>query len=313
LWHLTLPGGKIIVNVPANGRPWGDAVDADVQDLAPGASQVLELPVKAMQAGRHTIKAEIQSRQKTVASTQITIDVGKAGIGLRRAGASRILLNHDGEMQVEVTNHQDSMARNVLVTETLPDGLEFIAASEGGIYRPETRTVNWVVDRLASHEARMLSVQVRAVQTGDGQVQIVARGQRAEDVVEDSGIIAVGGAAALDLRVHGRDAALEVGKETVYEVRVHNAGNATATDVLVRAELPEGMQARAVDGPTRHQVEGNQVVFAPVATMHAGREVIYRIGVVAQRAGDCRMRVQLSSAQMSSPLTREERTLVYQD
>jgi hypothetical protein len=72
------------------------------------------------------------------------------------------------------------------------------------------------------------------------------------------------------------------------------------------------MQPRGMSGPAQ-RVEGNQVVFAPLAALEAGREMLFRIGVVAHSAGDRRVRVQLTSAQMNSPLTREERTLVYQD
>jgi len=106
---------------------------------------------------------------------------------------------------------------------------------------------------------------------------------------------------------------IEVGSETVYEVRVQNKGTKAATNILVVALLPPEMQAIGGEGPTRATGDAQKVVFEPLARLNPQEEVIFKVQVQGLKAGDHIVRVQLASDEWPTAVTREESTRVYED
>src|SRR5439155_27194839 len=107
------------------------------------------------------------------------------------------------------------------------------------------------------------------------------------------------------------DDALEMGKETTYEVRVTNPGSSPATNVQVQVALADGLLPRSAKGASRFRVEGQTVLFEPVQALAAQGQLVYRISALGHAGGDRRVRVSVSSDQVRTPLTREMRTQVY--
>ena len=104
---------------------------------------------------------------------------------------------------------------------------------------------------------------------------------------------------------------VEEGGETSYEVRVVNQGTKSASNVQIVAVLPDGMQAVDAEGPTRHQIDGQRVLFDPVERLAPKADTSFRVKVKALKAGEMRVNVQLMTGEMTSPLTEEESTRVY--
>jgi uncharacterized repeat protein (TIGR01451 family) len=113
--------------------------------------------------------------------------------------------------------------------------------------------------------------------------------------------------------VKDSDEVIEVGSETTYEIRVTNTGTKAATNVQVAALMPEGMSAVEGLGPTSAPQNATQVVFEPLNRLNPQEEVIYKVRVKATQPGEKVVRVQLSSDEWKTPVTREESTRVYQD
>jgi len=129
---------------------------------------------------------------------------------------------------------------------------------------------------------------------------------------QTEGRVVAGGAAQLSLSIAVKDHPLELGKETVFEIRLSNEGSSPDANVQMQALLPEGLAPRSIEGMGSH-LKGKLVIFDPIARLDPGKQVVVRIGVLATMPGDRRIRVQAASAQLRTPVTREERTLVYSD
>ena len=106
---------------------------------------------------------------------------------------------------------------------------------------------------------------------------------------------------------------IEVGSETTYEVHVKNTGTKAATNVKIAALLPAEMQALGGEGPTRASGDAQKVIFEPLARLNPQEEVVFKIQVQGLKPGDHLVRVQLSSDEWPTPVTREESTRVYED
>ena len=104
---------------------------------------------------------------------------------------------------------------------------------------------------------------------------------------------------------------LVIGAETQYEVRILNRGSSAATHLQAFAAVPDGLAILDTGGPTKGEIEGQQVIFTPLPKLAPGSEAVYQIQVRAARPGDWRLRVQLFSDQLRIPLAEDENTRVY--
>ena len=132
-------------------------------------------------------------------------------------------------------------------------------------------------------------------------------------MIEREHEISVEGIAAIMFQVVDVDDPIELGGETTYEIKVLNQGSKAATNVELVAILPPEMQAIAAEGPTRHTVEGNRVVFGPLSRLAPKADTTYRVLVRGLHPGDLRIRVHLLTHEIDTPVTKEESTRVYSD
>jgi uncharacterized repeat protein (TIGR01451 family) len=128
-------------------------------------------------------------------------------------------------------------------------------------------------------------------------------------------VLASAGGPAVRLDLADADPAVEVGRETTYEIRVSNQGAAPTRDVLVQAMLPDELALVRADGPGGQpaQVRGQQVAFGPLPSLDGQGQAVYRLRVKALRPGEARVTAHLRCGDMSRPLSREVSTRVYSD
>jgi uncharacterized repeat protein (TIGR01451 family) len=302
--HAQLPPGLI--------HPMGKNIEAEVGELAPGASKDIDLRVTAVQPGRHTLVARITAQDRQEASARASVFVGEPGLILLQPATTRIQLDHPGELTVEVANFHTRAIKNLSVTATLPDGVEFQGVNEGGTYRSGLRKVTWTLENLVPEQTRTLTISVKGKIPGQFVNTVVAQAPEGLKA-QVQGKVVVEAMAQLTLKTSHRDEPLEVGHETVYEIRVGNQGNSPDGAVQILATVPEGMSAKSAEGPTAYRIQGQQVIFEPLTRIDSNSQVIFHVGVVAQTPGDRRFRVQMTSTNMREPITREDRTLVYKD
>ena len=100
--------------------------------------------------------------------------------------------------------------------------------------------------------------------------------------------------------------------ELTYEIGVANPASASDNDVVVVATLPEGMTfvPLGTSGPALYKPEGQTVRFEPVAEIHAGETLTYRLRVRANKAGQMRVGAEVTSRRQAEPLAKQETTEV---
>jgi uncharacterized repeat protein (TIGR01451 family) len=312
----TMTGMVLHGHLPAGlAHPAGKEIEADVGDLAPGASKTYKMPVTAVKPGQQILEVKISAPGGQEAHTQATVQVTQsagAGLTIQQPANVKLFVEKEAELRIDVTNHQMQALKNVAVLDTLPDGVEFVAASDRGLFRPEARLAYWLIDHLAPGQTKTLALRVQPKVAGECANSVIARTE-AQQETQSSAHIQVQGISDLAVKVINRDSPIEVGKAAVYEIKVTNQGSAAATGVQVQATLSEGMALAQARGPTQHHVEGRQVVFASLPKLQPQGQAVYYVTALAQTPGDQRCRVQLISDQTATPIAREERSFVYRD
>jgi len=310
-----VPSGNMLVQVKLSeglSHPEGREIDAEIKGMAAGGTESLKLPLKAVRPGPQTLDVFVQTADGQKATHRATVLVGETALKVRSLDAAKTLARQETGLAVEVANFQAHPVRNLLVIDTLPEGVDFVAADDRGVFRAENRSVQWLVETLGPGETKTLHLKVKTREPGEFKHEIVVRSDIREEA-KTTGLVRVEGVTDLTMDVANRDKALEVGKETSYEILVRNQGTSPATGVTLSASISEGMAAYQATGPTTFRVEGRQLIFQPLRRLAPGENAKYVLVMTARFAGDQRLRIQLASDQSPTPTLREERMLVYKD
>jgi uncharacterized repeat protein (TIGR01451 family) len=198
------------------------------------------------------------------------------------------------------------------VAAALPEGLEFVSATDGGTFDPGLRQVAWQLGAQAAGSVKAVSVKARAATAGEWVVRSTAQaGPRLDARAETA--VHVEGVPALMFEVVDLDDPIPVGKETTYEIRVVNQGTCACTNIQLTATLSEGVTPTTITAPMRYKVQGRQVVFEPFPKLATKADAVIRVRVRGDQGGEARCRVQLGCDQFSQPVVKEEMTRFYKE
>jgi uncharacterized repeat protein (TIGR01451 family) len=313
------PGSGPATNVLLRGKlpdglqhPQGQVVEAELGTLAPGESRSVTLTATAAKAGRHLSEITASADGGLEATSRAAVQVLGAELQAHRGGPQRCLLKGEVNWEVEVSNTGSAPATNVELSDTIPAGLEFVSAGDGGLYDASGRTVTWRFPSLAPGGRQKVALRVKAVSVGEHVDHVSVRAERGVEVRAEAPFT-VEGVPALMLEVVDLEDPIEVGGELTYEVRVVNQGSCPCTNIQITATVPDGLQARDGTGPTAYRFQGAQVVFEPLAKLATKADVVYRMKVRGLQPGDYRFKVQMTCDQLRQPVYKEESSRVYKD
>ena len=293
-------------------HPAGPDLEYTVGTLKPGETRDIALSLKAVKPGKVASLLVAEGDGQLRADSRSDLEVLAPALDLAIEGPQKRYLNRQAEYTVTLANPGTAPAHNVELATRLSPGLEFVDANNLGEYDEQTRTVHWRLEELPAGESG--TVVVTAVPIEEGEQRLLA--QTASDdglQAEKEQVVLVEGIAGTSFEVVDASDPIEIGGDTIYEIRVVNQGTKASTNIHVVAIVPDGMQPTAADGPVGHAVQGSQIVFEPLDRLAPKAETTYRLKVQAKVAGDLRLRVQVTSDDMRTPVTKEESTRVYAD
>jgi uncharacterized repeat protein (TIGR01451 family) len=206
-----------------------------------------------------------------------------------------------------------------------------VASSFDANFRPTRATLGhdrvgedivWTLDSFPPASKRPFEVEcdcLTAAVAASGGVQVTSReGAQGEDrVLVQIRTPATPARPQLSLTVNDLRDPVAQGREFTYLIRVVNTGGAPDRRVSVVLTMPPELQVIrfGTHGPpsTNFQETGQTVRFTPVDTIEPDPEkpLEYRIRVRALRAGDVRLRAELSSENLRQAEVVEETTTVF--
>jgi uncharacterized repeat protein (TIGR01451 family) len=204
---------------------------------------------------------------------------GRAQLQLRKTGPEQALLYDPITFRLELTNTGEAPARAVKVTDTLPDGLEFLTS------RPSARGDNpltWDLGELAPGQTRRIEYQAAARRTGTFRNQAVA--EAAGGLRQEAAATVRVGEASLVVIKTGPQRRL-VGREALYRITVRNTGTMPATDLQLADDVPAEIEfLRASD---EGRLEGKTVKWS-LGRLEPGARRSVQLVVRARQAGTLR-------------------------
>ncbi len=316
---ITNPGTGVAYNVrleedvPDGLRHFdGRELEYKVGDLKPGETRLLELKLKADKPGivNNLLYARADAGLEVADDFQFEVVAPGLQVGVK--GPTRRYLERRAAFEIAVANPGTAAARDVSVVARLPRGLKFVDTNNAGRYDSATHTVRWSLAELPAKEMGTVELATMPLTMGEQRIRVETSASMGLQASAEHDVV-VDGLAALLFTVTDVSDPIEIGGQTMYEVHVVNQGTKPASNLRLGATIPPGMEAVNGEGPSRAVIEGNRIVFEPLATLAPQADTFYKIHVRGTTAGDKRVVVRLMSDDVAEPVTKEESTHVYSD
>lgn len=288
----------------------GRELSIGVGSLGPGESRSIRLALAAVGGGDHIVLVNAHGAASLRQRAASRINVIAPSLDIAITGPKLRYINRRGKYQVKVTNDGGASSDNVRVYHELPEGFEFVKASNGGKSDSSGRGVTWYVGHLDAGQSVQLNVELIPKTIGDysHHVRVTAdEGSHQEARLQTK----VEGSAALVLVLDDRDDPIETGSETWIEARVENRGTKAAANMGISIELPTGIELLDAKGPSDFIAENGLLVFKSIDQLKPKEIVTYRLHVIGREAGNRRFRARLTSDSIQQPLIVEELTRFY--
>ncbi|MBR5709786.1 MAG: DUF11 domain-containing protein [Thermoguttaceae bacterium] len=285
----------------------------NVGDLKPNETRTINLTMTAIRAGKFVNSLTATADPGLNAESRFDMEVIAPQLKMTVQGPTRRFLEREGSYKLAISNPGTASATHVAMRVQLPNGLEFVRANNSGVYDRQTRTVRWLLEELPANDSG--DVELVVVPTQIGQQTLVYQAT-ADKGIADNGQkeCLVEGMAALLTQLSDTSDPVLIGEKTTYNINVVNQGTKAAQNVRVSAQIPAGMEFLNAEAPTSYRMgPNNTVVFDPAPQLPPKAEIRFKILVKAVNPGDQRLKLSVVSDELSSPVTKEESTQVYQD
>lgn len=293
---LTMSNGSRAVNIP-------------VGTLAAGESKAYEVRATASGIGKYSSPAAATGDAGLEADADATTTViTKPELAVAVDCSEREFLGRNFTYNYSMENTGNGVANTATASAIIPQGASVVRASDGG--RIVGNNVVWDFGAMSPGASKNFSMTVSASSIGRYTSAVSANASCAESVT-DSCVTEIQGIPAILLEVVDITDPVEVGQQTTYVITVTNQGSAADNDIRIVAKLPAEQSFVSASGATTGTVSGKSVNFAPAGPLAPGATISWRVTVRADAVADSRFAVEMTSANLTSPVNETEATNLY--
>lgn len=294
---LTMTNGSRAVNIP-------------VGTLAAGESKAYEVRVRASDIGEYSSPASAMGDGGLEADADATTTVvTKPELAVAVECNEREFLGRNFTYNYSIENTGNGVANTATASASIPQGTTVVRTSEGG--RVVGNNVVWDFGAMSAGASKNFSMTVTASSIGRYTSAVTANAACAESV-SDSCATELQGIPAILLEVVDVTDPVEVGQQTTYVITVTNQGSAADNNIRIVAKLPAEQSFVSASGATTGTANGKTVTFAPAGPLAPGAAISWRVTVRADSAADSRFAVEMTSANLTSPVNETEATNLYE-
>lgn len=258
-----LPDGASYVRSEPEATVDGNKLVWKFPTLDSGETRDLKVWLRADKEGTLVNCATVSADPRVCGATV----VGKPAIAIQKTGPEYALLGADVTYTVVVSSTGSAVARNVVVTDAVPDGMS-----------GQPVTVN--VGDLAPGQSKTIPVTFKATQRGKVCNTAMATASNAGKV--DSQACTTIQQPGLKITKSTDDKQLLIGKTAGYAIEVSNTGDTKLTGVVVSDTAAPGTTITAADGAT---ISGNTATWN-LGDLDAGASKSLTVKVVSRTPGN---------------------------
>ncbi|ARN55982.1 DUF11 domain-containing protein [Sedimentisphaera salicampi] len=298
-------------NLPAGMqlKEGGKQVRFDAGDLAAGESKTFNAALSASKADTYNLTPMANSASDLEASDEDKIVLVKPEIKVSSECAEKIFLGRNIDYHFTIENTGDGAAKNLVVTDLVPQGTEFLSASNGGTF--QDGQVVWNIAQLDAGKKINAMVKVKPSKIGDYTNKVMAKSYCAS-MNSANCTTKVLGIPAILLEVIDVTDPIEVGGQETYVITATNQGTAVGTNIEITCELEDTQSFVRTEGATEARVSGSTIEFKPLGKLAPKDKAQWKVIVKAESAGDVRFSVSMVSDQLDREVIETESTHQYE-
>ena len=292
-------------------HPRGRQLDNPLGNLAPGELRRQVLRLRAVAPGLIQNTIRLTGEDGLTAEHTVAVQVVSPELQVELAGPSRRFLERQATYNLNLANVGTADATNVQIAVHLDRGFSFVSAGNEGTYDSSQHTVFWELVNLPAGGTGSVPLTLLPIAEGQQSVTIDARADLGV-VAKSERSLTVEGFAELSFSITNPGGPIELGSESIYEIRVTNDGSKPDSNVRVQLQLPAGLEL--LQSESQYQGDNRGLLeFQTKPQLMPGAEVVHRIRVRGVAPGTHLVKAVVVSDQSTVPVTKEESTLVYTD
>lgn len=282
-------------------------LSVNLGNMAPGTAKQIQVPVRAAKRGQFCNQAMAKSANVGEVKAEACTVVTQPMLKIEKSGVKEQFCGKNAAYEIVVTNPGDEAVNDVVVTDTAPQGTRIVAAPNATI---AGSTATWRIPKMAGGTKATLAITLTSATPGSQCNGVAAR--TAEGLSANAEACTVWkGMSAILVQLQDHPDPLMVGERTTYTIEVTNQGTAEDTTVKIVANFAAEVDPVSASGVTAGAISGKTVTFAPVAKLAPKQKVTWTVVGQAAAVGDHRLKVELTSDLLKTPVTQEESTHVY--
>ena len=306
-----VPNVKIVETLPAGLRTTGGKTEVvfDAGTLMAGQSQQFSAELRANKIGEYVSKAMATSTMGLRAESDTnTTSVTQPILAVQKTGPDRQYIGRPVTYQITVTNKSSVAARNAVIEDMIPDGVNAVRGTAGAkLLGPK---LVWELGTLEPGTSETVRISFTPTKAGTLINSATASAYCAE-AVTSTVRTTVTGIPAILMEVADVEDPIRVGERGTYVIRVKNQGSAPATNIRIACILEDYVRYVSSAGATAGSIEGQTIRFFPLGTLAPQADVAWRVVVEAVRPGDMRFKVIMNMDELSRPVEETESTHLY--
>lgn len=236
-----------------------------------------------------TAKANVENYDSQFTSQTIANKIVEGYLKLEMEAQGAYGPKKEGQVISYITtvrNANMQTKENVVVTNTLPEGVSFVEAGNDGVYNEETNTVTWNVGTIGGKGTRYARVDVKINEMKNGQTKKEITNsmtvKTSEKELQTNQVSFTVYRPVLAVTQKSDTSQKVVAGDTIeYNVTIRNLGETAINQVVVKDYMPEGLKYRGatyiVDGKTYESWIGNIDATINIPTIKAGDTVDIKI------------------------------------
>ncbi len=225
-----------------------------------------------------------------------TVNVVEPKLSVKIIGPKERYTDTRAAYEVTLENPGTATARNVRVQVTLPLTGRLTQVPPGAKYDQQKRALTWLRPQLDPGEKALLSFEVQMRNVG---IYAVAAEVKADGITLEKDLFQtnVEGLADVTFDVTEKRRVIDVNGETIFTIKVLNAGSKPATGLLIKAVMTDNIEPiMTSNGEVDAQAQWNKVdtlVFPQIPRLEHGKSIELQIKVRATKPGIAQCRVFL--------------------
>ena len=213
-----------------------------------GESVNVTIKARTTATGAYTNVASVYCSENTTrVSDNTTIYVYEPDLKIQKTvNVTKTFINGMVNFTIVATNHGNSFATHVRISDVLPDGFEFVSAS--GNYNKDGQNIVWIIDNLPAYHDYTVWIVAKALTNGT--FKNVARVNCSEEptVKNSTANVTVYNPGFSVVKV-ALDDFVYSGNGTGFKIIITNYGDIELNNVFVEEMIPEGLIYDSFIGP----------------------------------------------------------------